>query len=110
MTMHSKRRPAPGEHHRERSAASLRKTAQRDARISAVITAAEESGLLGEKAARIGGRVSPALLEQARRNTGIRTDTDLIEFALANLALADDFPSVFQEIRGTVDPALDLNF
>src|SRR6218665_921019 len=59
------------------------------ARRKAVLSAAEKSGLLGEKSARIGGRISPALLEQAKKQTGISTDTDLIEFALANLALED---------------------
>jgi len=80
------------------------------ARLKAVMSAAEQSGLLGEKSARIGGRISPALLEQAKKQTGIRTDTDLIEFALANVALEDDFADTFAKVRGTVDPALKLGF
>lgn len=80
------------------------------ARFEAVMKAAEHSGLLGEKSARIGGRISPALLEQARKQTGIQTDTDLIEFALANVALDDDFGQTFEKIRGTVDPSLKLGF
>lgn len=43
----------------------------------------EQSGLLSGKSGRIGGRVSPAFVKQAKRQTGIVTDTDLIEFALA---------------------------
>ncbi len=39
--------------------------------------AAEQSGLLSDKTGRIGGRVSPALVEQAKRQSGIETDTDL---------------------------------
>ncbi|MGN6551061.1 MAG: hypothetical protein ACTHJ3_14355 [Pararhizobium sp.] len=112
MTTRSKDPSATGENRRlhEASAGSRQTARHRDARISAVIAAAEESGLLGGKAARIGGRVSPALLERARRNTGIEADTDLIEFALANLALADDFPAAFREMKGSVDPTLDLDF
>lgn len=72
--------------------------------------AAENSGLLGEKTARIGGRISPALVEQAKKQTGIGTDTDLIEFALANIALEDDFAKTYRTTRGTVDPALKLGF
>ena len=53
------------------------------ARFEAVMQAATQSGLLSEKGSRIGGRVSPALVKQAKRQTGIQTDTDLIEFALA---------------------------
>lgn len=79
-------------------------------RFQAVMKAAEHSGLLGEKSTRIGGRISPALLEQAKKQTGIQTDTDLIEFALANVALDDDFGQTFEKVRGTVDPSLKLGF
>jgi hypothetical protein len=80
------------------------------ARFEAVMQAAEKSGLLNEKGGRIGGRVSPALVRQAKRQTGIETDTDLIEFALATVALEDNFADVFKESRGKVDPKLKLGF
>ncbi|WP_245315826.1 hypothetical protein [Bradyrhizobium neotropicale] len=80
------------------------------ARFEAVMQAAERSGLLNEKGGRIGGRVSPALIRQAKRQTGIKTDTDLIEFALATVALEDDFADVFRESRGKVAPNLKLGF
>jgi hypothetical protein len=79
-------------------------------RFEAVMRAAEKSGLLNEKGGRIGGRVSPALVRQAKRQTGIETDTDLIEFALATVALEDTFADVFKESRGKVDPKLKLGF
>jgi hypothetical protein len=72
--------------------------------------AAERSGLLREKSGRIGGRVSPELIKQAKRQTGIETDTALIEFALASVALDDDFAQAFRESRGKVDPKLKLGF
>jgi hypothetical protein len=80
------------------------------ARFEAVMRAAKQSGLLNEKGGRIGGRVSPALVRQAKRQTGIETDTDLIEFALATVALEDNFADVFKESRGKVDPKLKLGF
>jgi hypothetical protein len=80
------------------------------ARFEAVMQAAERSGLLSGKSGRIGGRVSPALVEQAKRQTGIETDTDLIEFALATVALEDGFVETFEESRGKVDPELKLGF
>lgn len=80
------------------------------ARFEAVMRAAERSGLLNEKGGRIGGRVSPALVRQAKRQTGIETDTDLIEFALATVALEDNFADVFKDSRGKVDPKLKLGF
>jgi hypothetical protein len=78
------------------------------ARFEAVMRAAEQSGLLTKKSGRIGGRVSSALVRQAKRLTGIRTDTDLLEFALATVALEDNFADAFRKSRGKVDPALKL--
>lgn len=80
------------------------------ARVEAVMRAAEKSGLLSGKGGRIGGRVSPALVRQAKRQTGIETDTDLIEFALATVALEDNFADAFRESRGKVDPKLKLGY
>lgn len=80
------------------------------ARFKAVMQAAEQSGLLSEKSGRIGGRVSPALVKQAKRQAGIETDTDLIEFALATVALEDNFADTFKVSRGKVDPKLKLGF
>ncbi len=80
------------------------------ARFEAVMQAAEQSGLLSGKSGRIGGRVSPALVKQAKRRTGIETDTDLIEFALATVALEDNFAETFKASRGKVDPELKLGF
>jgi hypothetical protein len=80
------------------------------ARFEAVMQAAERSGLLSKKGSRISGRVSPALIEQAKRLTGIKTDTDLIEFALASVALEDKFADVFKDSRGKVNADLKLGF
>jgi len=79
-------------------------------RADAVIEAARRSGLLGKKSRHIEGRVSTALVEQAKQLTGIKSDSDLIEFALASIAMEDDFPEAFKRIKGTVDPSLDLEF
>lgn len=79
-------------------------------RVSAIMTAAEHSGLLGDKRARIAGRTSPELIQRAKQQTGIATDTDLIEFALASLALDDNFIETFRNTMGSVDPDLKLGF
>lgn len=79
-------------------------------RFEAVMRAAEQSGLLSKKSGRIGGRVSPALVRQAKRQTGIEADTDLIEFALATIALEDNFAETFKDSRGKVDRELKLGF
>jgi hypothetical protein len=40
----------------------------------------------------------------------IEADTDLIEFALATVALKDNFAATFRKSRGKVDPELKLGF
>ena len=84
--------------------------AGRATQVDAVMAAAERSGLLREKSGRIGGRVSPALVERAKARTGIETDTDLIAFALANIALEDRFAESFKAVRGKVNSDLKLGF
>jgi len=79
-------------------------------RVNAVVEAARQTGLIGEKSGRIAGRVSPALVEAAKKRTGLQSDTDLLEFVLANVALEDNFPESFRSLEGTVDPTLDLEF
>jgi hypothetical protein len=81
-----------------------------EGRFETVMRAAERAGLLNEKSSRIAGRVSPTLVEQAKKRTGIEADTDLIAFALANLALEDNFPEAFRDARGKVDAGLKLGF
>jgi hypothetical protein len=79
-------------------------------RVDAVMKAAAESGLLKEKSSRIGSRISPALLRQAKKRTGIESDTDLIEFALANVALENNFAEAFKQSRGKINGNLKLGF
>jgi hypothetical protein len=83
---------------------------EEQARFETIMDAAERSGLLKDKSSRIAGRVSPALLAQAKRRTGIDSDTDLIEFALASVALEDNFAEAFKAARGKVDPDLKLGY
>ena len=94
----------------KRGTSSGRLAISHDTQVEAVMAAARRSGLLHEKSSRIGGRVSPALVKRAKARTGIEADTDLIEFALANIALEDKFAAAFKAVRGKVDPDLDLEF
>ena len=56
-----------------------------------------------------GSAAGLALLSSKRRRLE-PTDTDLIEFALANIALEDKFAEKFKAARGKVDPDLKLGF
>ena len=82
---------------------------RRRVRVEAVMKAAERSGLLEKKSGRIAGRVSASLVTQAKKQTGIQADSDLIAFALANVALQDDFADAFRRARGKVDDTLKLD-
>ena len=93
---------------RERKIAAT--TRGRQERVKAVMARAEQSGLLGDKDGRIASRVSSNLIRQAKARTGLTSDTQLMEFALANVALDDDFAEVFRKLKGTVDPDLELGY
>jgi hypothetical protein len=79
-------------------------------RIAAVLDQAGKAGLLGEKDGRIAARLSSDLIAQAKSRTGIRSDSDLLAFALANVAIEDNFGATFSRLRGEVDRAMDLEF
>lgn len=52
----------------------------------------ERSGALaGARSKKLSTRVDPGLIEAARRRTGLRSDSDLINAALAMIAAGDDF-------------------
>lgn len=79
--------------------------------VEQAVAIARQQGLLGGPKTRvIRARTSVALVDEAKRRTGIQSDTELIEAALAALATHDDFGEWLISQRGTVDPSLDLEF
>ena len=80
-------------------------------RTDLIMSEAKSAGLVGgPKDTVIRGRVSKALVKAAKKRAGVSTDTELLEVALSNLALADDFGEKFLRRKGTLDPDLDLEF
>lgn len=78
-------------------------------RTDLIMSEAKSAGLVGgPKDTVIRGRVSTALVKAARKRAGVKSDTELLEVALSNLALADDFGEKVLRRKGTVDPDLDL--
>jgi hypothetical protein len=72
---------------------------------------AEREGLLhGERTQIVRGRMPEALVARAKKRTGIISDTDLIEVALANIAVADDYADWLLSRRGGVDREAELEF
>lgn len=80
-------------------------------RFQDVLTMAKREGLLeGGRTQVVRGRMPEALVSQAKKRTGIKSDTDLIEVALANIAVGDDYAEWLLSRQGTIDPEVDLEF
>src|SRR5262244_3097669 len=76
-----------------------------------VLMIAEREGLLrGERTKVLRGRMPEALVSEAKKRTGIESDTDLIEVALANIAVGDDYAEWLLSRRGSVDSGVKLEF
>jgi len=76
-----------------------------------VLAFAEQRGLLqGRRTQVVRGRMPKALVATAKARTGIKSDTKLLEVALANLAMADDYMEWLWSQRGTIPKDLDLEF
>ena len=85
--------------------------ALRSGKLRDVLDLAEQSGLLrGARTKVVRGRMPEALVARAKARTGIKSDTGLIQLALANLAVADDYVDWLFSQRGTVPKDLDLEF
>jgi hypothetical protein len=83
---------------------------QRDGLHSALSIAHEKGLLKGRRTRIIRGRMPEELVVEAKRKTGITSDSKLLETALANIVVADDYAEWLFSQRGTIDPALDLEF
>ena len=49
-------------------------------------------------------------MSEAKKRTGIESDTDLIEVALANIAVADDYAQWLLSRRGSINSGAPLEF
>jgi len=90
---------------------SVRKKPARSDRFQEALAIAKEAGLLrGAKTEVVRGRMPRALVVKAKTTSGARSDTELIEMALANLAVADQYPEWLLSQRGSVGKEVDLEF
>ncbi len=65
--------------------------AARAERRQSIVEAAAATGLLAGSKDQVGARVPRELLKAAKKQPGITSTTDLVEYALASVALEDDF-------------------
>lgn len=83
----------------------------RTGRLGEVMLIAESEGLLrGDRTHVVRGRMPEALVARAKKRAGIDSDTELIEVALASIAVADDYADWLLSRRGTIDPATNLDY
>ena len=77
-------------------------------RVKATLSTAQASGLtLGKKGKQLSGRVHETLFEAAAAKSGLR-GAELIDYALAKVALEDDFADRLLAREGTVSRDVDF--
>ena len=93
------------------SAVRRTKAARESSEMVEILSLAKAKGLLsGARTLVVRGRMPVELVSQAKRRTGITSDSKLLEAALANIALSDDYAEWLLSQRGTVNAELDLEF
>jgi hypothetical protein len=83
---------------------------QGNPRRNAVLESVKKAGLLDGVRARIAGRIRKQLVRAAKTRSGIKSDTDLLEYALAQVALEDDFGQKLIAREGRVPQDIQLEF
>ena len=83
-------------------------SAQPSQRHRTVIDAARDLGLLGGENGRISGRIRRRLVAAAKKKSRIASDTELLEYALAKVALEDDFGTKIVRRKGSIPRDLEL--
>lgn len=80
------------------------------ARRRSVVAAAKAAGLLAGTNSALGARVPQSLVARAKERSGINSTTDLVEYALAKVALEDDFGVKLVARKGSIpaDVTLEL--
>jgi hypothetical protein len=91
-----------------RKAAGMTTRVLRERRQS-VSDAADAMGLSAGARGRIAGRVRKILIEAAKGRSGISSDTELLEYALARVAIEDDFGPKLVRRKGRIASDVDLD-
>jgi hypothetical protein len=79
------------------------------ARRRSVVATAEAEGLLAGDNSALGARVPRLLVNRAKERTGISSTTDLVEYALAKVALEDDFGGKLVARKGSIPADIKLD-
>jgi len=76
----------------------------------ALSTLAATGTLKGARTKRLSARVDPGLIKAARSKTGLKSDSELVNAALAVLAAPDDFGPWFAVQAGRLSKDFELEF
>ncbi len=97
-----------------RKRGAVTQSAKRAGQVSlhvSVIEEARRAGLLeGDKTEHVSFRAPPALLEAAKRETGVTSTTELGLLGLAMLARPDPVAAFFRRTEGRLGPDHDLDY
>ena len=78
-------------------------------RLASTLATARDDGLLGARDRTIGGRVPAPLVEAAKARSGIRSDSELLLYALSKVAVEDDFGRRLVGRKGRVPRDVELD-
>jgi hypothetical protein len=78
--------------------------------VGHVLDVARSEGLIrgSDKDAKVSGRIHRTLLDAAKQRTGLTSETALLEYALAKVAIEDEFGEHLARLRGSVSRDVDL--
>jgi hypothetical protein len=77
-------------------------------RREAVVSAAKDAGLMSGVNIQLGARAPEQLVRSAKEKSGLSSTTELLEYALAKVALEDDYGPKLLARKGRVAKDLEL--
>ena len=96
---------------KKRAAPSVNSPAATNVARVSILKEAQRAGLLdGDKTEHVSFRAPPALVEAAKRETGITSTSELGVLALALLATPDPVAAFFRRTAGRLGPDHDLDY
>jgi hypothetical protein len=81
----------------------------RSERRAAALAAVQKLGLLGTRDKTISGRVPSTLVAAAKSQSGIQSDSELLVYALSQVALEDNFVERLLARKGSVPRDVNLD-
>jgi hypothetical protein len=80
--------------------------------VEKVLGVARSKGIIppSDKDTEVSGWVHRSLLDAAKQRTGLTSESALVDYALAKVAIEDNFGERFARLRGCVSRDVELEF